>query len=517
VLAPLGRDGALGDARAVLEHAAKDGSLPELAATRTGFAALTLARACRDAAECATAPVLPTFVELDSTLAPSATEPLRLAVLSGEAPDLAWGLGCAGATCRVLAAQATSPTPVWAVRARRTSSGFVSPVKPRRAKSPPRVAELSVVARGEPLADVALTQLGDTPLAAWVTYFDPSAPWQKLAKPAPDGRLEPTRALLQVRALPGAGALPAAETISLRARSLGGVSIAAGANAEALLVWTAIDFKLPQVFVTVVDQKGKKQRQRMLTRAPGEKSDVAVVAQGDGWLVSWIDERSGDPELYAARVNRFLQSAGPEKRLTQAKGGASGPALLALGADALVAWSDSRDEASAGAADIFVAKLKGVDASLSGTEQLVERTPAHGRSPVLSPLGSGAALAWIEETLSSSGQATSASVRMVALDAEGKAMGKPSAVSFGAGSPTAVALDCADSRCRVLIAAGAGGAPVLWVSDFAAGKATSAVRLMSLTSPTPLTVAPALRGREAIVADRAGNDGRVRRALFDWK
>ena len=111
-------------------------------------------------------------------------------------------------------------------------------------------------------------------------------------------------------------------SISLRARSLAGVALAPGRHgeAEALLVWSAIDQRQPQVFLTLVSATGKKLRQKMLTRSPGEVSDIAAVNVGDGWLVAWVDERSKDPEVYVTRVNRQLVRAGPEHRLTRSPG-----------------------------------------------------------------------------------------------------------------------------------------------------------------------------------------------------
>lgn len=512
VLAPVSRDGSVGEARATLDHAAKDGSMPELAATASGLAALTLAKACSRGKDCKGAPLLPTYVELDAELRVTASEPLTLSSLRGDAPDLAWGLSCNAKPCRVLAAQAVAPTPVWAVKAVAKPSDFVPAARRAEKSTPPRVAALELLAKTDMLSDVALTKLGQSSLAAWVTYFDPAAPWERLTKPAPDGKLDPVRALLQVRAVPDSGAALAVETISLRARSLGGVALAPAqsAPAEALLGWTAIDFKQPQVFLTVLDEKGKKLRQRMLTRAPGEKSDVALAGLADGWLLAWVDERSGDAELYAARVNRQLMNVGPEKRITNAAGAASDVALLVKGQAVLAAWSDARDKERPGVGDIYVASLKSADASISGGERLVAKTPKHSRSPALAPKGDGALLAWIEESPSGSGEAEA---RIVEIAADGAPAESSSAVELP-GPPSALALDCRDDRCRVLVALQRGGASELWVAEWPRGKA---VRLMSLSSPAPLTIAPGFFGREALLADGDRSQGRARRVLIDWK
>lgn len=518
VLAPVTPGGSVEAPRALLGHAARDGSLPELTATPKGLAALTLARACRANQDCATAPLLPTFVELDAELRVLASEPLRITSLRGDSPDLAWGLSCAKRPCRVLAAQSVSPSPVWAVRAASKKSDFVPAARQVERAGPPRVASLELLAKTEPLADAALARLGASTLAAWVTYFDPTTPWQRLTKPAADGKLDPLRALLQVRAIPEAGAPLSPETITLRAHSLGGVALAPAQAApnEALLAWTAIDFKQPQVFLTALDDKGKKLRQRMLTRAPGDKSDVAVTGVGDGWLVAWVDERSGDAELYATRVNRLLQNAGPEKRITNAPGAAAEVALLSKGQDVWAAWSDARDKESPGVGDVYVAVLKGADGSLSGSEQRVAKTPKHSRSPALAALGQGAVLAWIEETVSAGGEPGNAEARFVELGADGRPVGS-SAPLATRGSPTTLALECGDERCRLLMTLSRDGAQELWVSELAQGKASAPVRLLGLTSPAPLGIAPGISGREVLVADRVAGEGRTRRLLVEWK
>jgi hypothetical protein len=518
-LAPISSDGKLGEARATLDHGVRDGSIPELAALPAGLTALTVAKVCRKEQECPDAPLLPTYVELDASLRVVASEPLKIASLRGEAPDLVWGLSCEMKPCRVLGAQATNPTPVWAIRAEGKRGGFVPAARRAGRPPPPRAAAIEVIAKTDPLADLSSTKVGPTSLAAWVTYFDPSTPWVRPTKAAPDGRMDPTRALLQVRALPGSGAPLAAETISIRARSLGGVALAASTagQPDALLAWTAMDYKVPQVFVTVVDDKGKKLRQRMLTRAPGEKSDVAATGVGDGWLLAWIDERSGDAEVYAARINRMLLSAGPDKRITSAAGSAAEVALVARGPDALIAWSDARDKDQPGVGDIYVAALKGSDASLVGSEQVVEKTPRHSRSPALALVGKGALLAWIEESVSPSGASGDAEVRVVELGADARPLGKSLTIPLSGSAPNALALECRDDACRVLMNAARDGAAGVWASEWAGGKASAAVRLMSLSSAVPPTISPALLGREVLIADRAGSEGRLRRLLVDWK
>lgn len=497
-----------------------DESVPELVATRTGLAALALAPACREGDGCQEAPLLPTYVEADRELSLKSSGPVQLSALGARAPDLAWGLSCPEASCRLLAAQSSVPAPVYLVKLA-ASPGKWRPAARRPARpSPPRGAALEVVASVEPVADVALARVGARTLGAWVTHFDPTTPWKRLTKPAADGRLDPPRATLQIRDL-GQGAEPpsAAETISIRARSSGGVALAPAATAheEVLLGWTALDFGQPQVFATLLDSRGKKLRQRMITRARGEKSDVAAVGAGDGWVLTWVDERHGDPELYAARINRLMQSAGPEKRITSKPGVAADVSLVAAQGKVWVAWSDARDAERPGWGDIYVAQLSSVDGSLVGSEQIVAKTPLHSRSPAVAPLGNGLAVAFIEEAPLAAGGSGEAELKLVRLDDAGRPSGASTSVRPTSGVPVAVTLDCANERCRVVALVKSGEQTSLEAFAWSASGASQPSRLFASTASMGSAVVPVLLGRELLFADRRANDGHVRRLWIDWE
>jgi hypothetical protein len=507
-------DGAVGAVNGEVRIAADDGTTPELAASARGLAALTLARSCeksQSAESCAQAERLPMFVELDRDFSPLAAEPLRLSALSGGAVELAWGLGCSARGCSALAALGSDPAPIYAVRLASRSEHWLAPAGRVEPQPPPRPASVEALSAIDPLADIAATRVGATTLAAWITYFDPTTPWQRLTKPAPDGRFEPLRALLQVRALPDSGEAPAAQTISLRARSLGGVALAAGAaqHGESLLVWTALDNGVPQVFATVVGADGKKLRQKMLTRSRGEKSDVAVASVGDGWVVAWVDERHADPELYAAKLNRFLQNVGPERRITAAAGAATGISMLPVGSQVLVAWADARDAEQPGAADPYVIALRAQDAAPLGKEQRLATTRPHSFSPKLARLASGAAIAWIE--------AEEGGLRVGRLDDRGGLVG-PLATIDTNGAASGVSLECDAEQCHVVAAVERGGRSelraALWAPTSAAGKSA---RLLVLPGPASQNVSPTLLGGTLFYADQIGDRGRVRRMTIEWR
>lgn len=514
-LAALSQDGAVGAAEVQLLHASAE-SLPELVASERGLSALALGSACKLGEDCSASALVPTWVEIGQDMEPKLSQPVRMTALGGSPPDLSWGLSCVRKTCSVLAAQSVSPAPVYLVQLEQQSPGY-RPIAVRASeKPPPRAKSLEAVASTEPLADLALGRVGSASLAVWVTYFDPAAPYQRLAKPTPDGRFDPIRARLQARALSGEShAEP--ETLSIRARSLGGVSLAAAPGAsEGLLGWTALDNKLPQVFATVVDANGKKLRQRMLTRAPGEKSDVAVAALSDGWMLAWVDERAGDPELFSLRVNRQLVGAGPEKRLTSAKGSAADTVLLAREGEIWAAWSDARDADRPGWGDVFVAKLRAADGSLDGAEVRVEKSPLHSRSPALASFGKGALLAWIEESPATGGSAPEAAIKLAVLDAALKVSSTSTLRPAGGLPPSSIALDCAEAACRGIILASDGEDAELQGFVHGASGASEPKRLVTLSGSGGASVPVAFAGDDVLYAERSGSGARVRRLGVEW-
>ncbi len=283
-----------------------DASVPELAAVGDGVAALTLGAACGRGAKCDDADVLPTYVRLGPSLELRASEPFRLAALAGEPAELGFGLSCGDARCFALAALAQAPAPVYLVKLEHRSDTFRPAAGRIGGGERPRIRENRVLASTDALADVALTRAGSAWLAGYVTDFDPTTPWVKLRAPAPDGRYEPLRAQLDLLPLEASGAPRGTPvSLSLRAHSIGGIALAPGSAAGDLLAaWTGVDAGQPQVFLTLLTADGTRRSQRMLTRKSGDAGDVAAAPVDTGWLLAWVDERDGDPELYASRVRR---------------------------------------------------------------------------------------------------------------------------------------------------------------------------------------------------------------------
>jgi hypothetical protein len=192
--------------------------------------------------------------------------------------------------------RATPPTREWVI-----------PVKTADAR-PPRLADLEAVFETAPLADAAAVPSRGGTLVSTLTDFDDQLPYEIPDEPAPDGRKKPVRAILSTHWLPPTrewlnsdSAAPEPVVISYRARSVSGLALASKGERN-LLAWSAIDGDEPQVFTTLVDAQGKKLTQHMQTRSPGEVRHVVVASARRGWLLGWIDERSGQPRAYATRL-----------------------------------------------------------------------------------------------------------------------------------------------------------------------------------------------------------------------
>jgi len=504
--------------RARVELAAED-AVPEIAAVGDGVAALTLASACARGEACdEDADVMPTFVRFGANLAVQASEPLRLEGLQGAPAELGWGLSCGETSCFALAALGDAPAPVFLAALERRSDAWRPAGRVLGAEPPPRIRENRVLVKTEALSDLALVKIGSGSLAGYLTEFDPATPWVKLKRPAPDGRYEPLRARLAFLGLRGDGSpLGAEQVLSLRAHSLGGIALAAGApGSDVLAAWTGVDAGQPQVFLTVIGADGAHHAQRMLTRKSGDASDVAAVPTGKGWLVAWVDERDHDPELYATRVDEKLARVGNEHRLTNAPGPATQVTLAELGDTAVVAWADARDPSQPGEADIFLERLNTRDATPIGNERRVLATRGHSFAPAIGRLGQGLVLIWLER--GAADVPGSAGVLLQRLDGAGELAGEPERLALPEGEPTALAVNCVTDACRLVVAARSGEEAMLFGGvRRAMGEPVPLKRLVALGSRSAAGVPLALAGEELLYAD-ATDDGvwRVRRALLDW-
>lgn len=516
-LATLSQDGVLGAETAVVDFASSDGSVPELAATPRGVAAITVAPYCKRGAPCNTPDAVPTFVALDPAMDVVASEPLRLDELGGDVPDLAWGLTCRAMDCITLATGPSSPAPVYTV----PLGGLAGKTRPAARRSgtvpPPRASAVEAIGKSETVFDLSASRVGSATLVGWVTYFDPTTPQVKPKTPAPDGKYEPVRAILRLRVVPDDGPRPDVSVLSYRAHSFGGVAIAPGdpTRGDALVAWAAVDGKEPQVFLTLVGADGKKKIQKMLTHTKGGVGDVAVAFAGDGWFVAWVDERTGSSQIYVTKVDYRLHPMMPDRHLGTSASTATGPQLLLRGDHLWVVWSDARGQ-TPGVADVFITRLATKDLSPVGPEHAVSTTPGHSRSPSIAAFGDGALVAWIEDPPSGTGGA-GATLMVARLDAGSEPVAASVTSATLSGSPQGVGLSCDKDACRIAaLTTSAEGAELDALVWRGRGELRAA-RVVGLTGPPKGAVAPFVVGADAFYVDDNSRDSRVRHASITWE
>ena len=511
-------NGRVSSPRGLFEYWKMDGSMPEIAATAEGVAVLTLAPVCERDAQCTKAsPIAPEFIEFDASFAIRSTEPLWPARAS-EPSSLAWNLTCPKNVCFALTAQNGVPSPVTLTRLEHISSTYRAPAQRVELPPPPRIIGDEALAETAPLSQIALTETSAGTLLGWLTDFDPTTPWVKLKKATADGRFEPLRARLDLQAFAAGApfaALSAAENLSLRAHSLGGIALSSSpGQKDTLAAWAGLDGGQPQVFLTLLDKAGKKLAQRMLTHKTGDLSDVALAAAGADFLVAWVDERSGDPELYATKVNHALNRIAPEQRITQAPGSATDLSLVATKSGAIAVWADARESEEAGSADIYATALRGSDASRTAIELALQKTRTHSFAPIARAYGSGALVAWLE-TASERAEGEPAHVNFAVLDETGKIAGAVQSVNLGGGTPVTVGLDCTPQVCHAVVSVDASARGELYSIAFRDGKVVNPVRIRS-SNNAPSSVAPLVHGNEVFISEVQQGRARLRRLQLEW-
>ena len=514
-VATLASNAALGEPNALIQTELPDAT-PELAATSDGLAAITLAKACRKKDSCDGARSVPTYLRLDASLAVTASEPLRLLPESGETAELAWGLVCRAADCTTLAASSATPAPVYLVKLGSLSNDWVAAASRTNDAVRPRVSSVESLAKSEPLVEIAAGRSASATGLAYLTYFDPGTPFTRSKTPAPDGKYEPPRAILRVRALPEKGTAPEPIALSYRGDSRGGVAIVPGdpARGMSLLVWVGIDNKIPQAFVTLIGTDGKKIAQKMLTHAKTGVSDVAAAFTGDGWVVGFIDEGANATEVHVTKVDPTLRVVVPEHRVGAGGSTASSVQLLARGEHVFAVWADAAVSTS-GSADVFAAVLGSKDLALAAPEHPLSPSPSHARAPLLAAFGDNAVVGWVEDSPQSGAPTT---LTLARLDARAE----PVAGSMGSvpldGSPETAAVECSDSACRVVTALTSSEGGSLAAFVWHGSPDVHVTKLVNLKTPPRAGLAPVLSNGDVLYADQGQHAEMVIRRLgIDWE
>lgn len=378
-----------------------------------------------------------------------------------EPATLAWDLSCSEENCRFLAARPAKNlfTTFW-VEPGGTSEPTNSVVVGAAALAP-------IIANERILAVPSLTTFEVTRLPAddettpsdelllSLTYFDPRAPIVPLKKPASDGKMVPEQAHLAVARVGGLDtpllgpSVDPEKPISVRARSPGSTSLSRFEDGKALVGWAALDQGKPHVFLTLIDQSGKKVRQLMLTKDGAEVGDVTVSRTADGFVVLWIDERNGTPEVYGVLLDKELRPTSPEMRLTE---GAIEPCDLVIEVtkeEILFAFSARVDESrfSVGAG-LFLGALDPKSGDLKAPPTLIRRSSRHAFSPRL--LGTYG-LGWLEAPTDREDDADMRARALVAkIDRRGMRLLAPRDLGVP-GNAAGLSVDCDADRCRLIV------------------------------------------------------------------
>jgi hypothetical protein len=485
----------------------------ELVPAGDGFALLTVPSGiCLSGdtplAEC---PAVPTFVRYDARLAPSQAEPLLVGDPRVQA-SIGWGLHCGDQRCIAMAATSESPTPIYTVNLAPRTSPFEPPAAPASPADAPRATGITTLVSAPALADVVAVRMGGATLVATMTSAvdDPAA--------APGAHV----ASVVVRAYDDAGKpLDQPHTLTSRALPVGRVSLAVERGADkverAAVAWVVRDEGDPQVHVATVDWRGHRIKEVQLTIARGDAGDVAIAPVDGGWIAAWVDGRDGNGEVYAAKLDRDLARLSPDQRITKAPGDKADVALASAGSFAWLAWSDPRESPREGIGDVYVTTLAARDAKRASDEVRVLATAAHSRSPAIATAGRGALVAWIEDA--PPGVDAPGAALFARLDETGRVADTGSLQSAETGRPTALALEASPEGTRAVVARAAHEVVTLDAALVtAAGPTARAWPLVDLDAPGAFDAALALAGG-ALVYDDAGavpGERRVRKMVIAW-
>ncbi len=435
----------------------------------------------------------------------------------------AWSPGCIATQCFAIAANANIPATVVSVGLDNRVASCPSPWIPPSHDAEAFASNQAIAPVDEPLSGLDIASFGSSSIVAWVTHHaeGPGATKKKPPPDAPGDPSKPVAAEVAVLSLDEQG-LPrgARKLVSVRGYSPGGVAIAADPRArEACVAWVARDNGDPQVFLTRLADDGSKLAQRMLTRARGDASDVAIISVPDGWVVGWVDARDGNGEVYVARVDRSLRSVGPEVRVSNAPGDAAEVSLSWSGEAVLVAYADSRERADRGLALPYFRRLRLADLAPLGEEHLIARTRLHARSVRLSQVGQDLVATWLEVAVAGAPREAEdrPGVRVLRLDpGTGQALAPPMIFAPERGEATAYDVACNDHACRGVMSIDDGTAGRLATFSFHARSPLGAVTVAAaFGGPPGADVCPSLDGDTLVYWDaRTAGEARIRRAVL---
>lgn len=487
----------------VLDHAsaAKERLAPTFSTHARGLA--VVAQACLDR-RCEQHH-WPTLLKFDLHLQLQSSTQLT----AGGAPlDAVWDLTCSEHRCVALGARYTEPPQIWVQQEGEPENSRLPPQRPNTTRGVQIRSLQALAARDDPLASVSAIQTDGGVLLASLSDFDPNLPYERPQTPAPDGRLAPVRAQLQVQYLPNHetpfirnSEFGELESISIRARSVAGVDLAMHER-QALLAWTAIDNQHPQLFLTVVSDRGRRLRQSMLTKQSGEILALRAATQDTGWAVAWIDDRQGSPQIYTARVNRTLRRLNPDTPLTGADGDATGLDLQAAPDGVWVLSTHVVQQAKQ--SRVLLSQLDGRTLRPLATGLVLGEAAGRASNPRLELVQDGTlVVAWLQA------ESEGSALRWQKLSRDGSIQGAVTEVRLD-GEASSLRLGCS-ARCVALVGVRRGSEASLELVELEGTSSASRIRLLA---PSAAGVAPALVGNQAYFFDQREGVSAVHRALL---
>jgi hypothetical protein len=225
---------------------------------------------------------------------------------------------------------------------------------------------------------------------------------------------------------------------------------------------------------------------------------------GDGWLVSWLDERPSGVDVYTQRLTKTLERRGNELRVSQGTGQVTALSLLPQPGYVLAVWSEVKKVASRRQVELYARRLSLVDgAPLAPAVRLLENVGAV-KFLALTRYKSGALLSWLDGMQDGNSIDTPARVRYVRLDENGAVASATMGLNESSFSPVSLALECPAQRCHGVVTMDLGGRGELLAFDFdpTVEKAPELVPVIRSLGTVEQNVAPVLLGEHLFAVDQ---------------
>jgi hypothetical protein len=268
----------------------------------------------------------------------------------------------------------------------------------------------------------------------------------------------------------------------------------------------------PQVFLTLLDKDKKREAQRMLTRKKGALGEISAVWVGDGWVVAWLDGRSGNLEVYASKIDARLNRASRERVLSPPRSSASEVQLAFDGTALYAVYADARGNDGSGRADVYARALSPKDATPTGDELRLSNSPEHSFSPRVAARTGGFSVAWLER--GNDGQSDRILARAIGANGLGDVVSRP----LTDGEAGGLGLFCREAECRLAlpIELQNGREAVLGVVRLDASGFSPVTRVLDLDGARGVSVAPVVDGDVVSFVSATNDRATIRSARIAW-